>query len=535
MATSKNTIVYVYRGVPLDPEYNHCVYFQEQAVLLNDINRYRSFTGTGLSIVRTNDGIVRLNVDTSQRNMIEYCNYIGVQNQSITTKIIFGFIDEINYINDNCVEIKYTIDVITTYLCSPSILLGSCFVERCHVSDDTIGLNTLPEPVDIGNPIVFRRTTTAYTSLDAAPTAAPLRIIISAPFGWDSASQTIFDNYSISVGTLSVNGHNYPMSSTIWNNSFTLDNAGLTDLQVFLSAAATSNRLERIIQCAIMPYACISDTYSISKNVTGTLNGHTVRNNKLYTYPYNYLKVDNSHGNELILRYEDFNSNNCDFRYYNGGDYIGGNASMSVLNYEQPTTSGAERTDLVLNLPQYPHIPIIGDAYQQWLANQIPNVAGGVMQTGLSALGGFAMGGAPGAAAAAGVSIASRIFNFATTASREAAAGKMVIGSASSSTGDLLAGRFEFGFSRMHLRPDVYEAIDSYFDVFGYNVSKIMTPNLRARATHTYIKTSNVSFTRNLFAPRSAVDKITSILNRGVTFWRSFSVFGNYSAANGIV
>ena len=114
-------------------------------------------------------------------------------------------------------------------------------------------------------------------------------------------------------------------------------------------------------------------------------------------------------------------------------------------------------------------------------------------------------------------------------------AGKITIGSQSSTVGDLVSGRYEFGFSRMELRPDIYESIDSFFDVYGYNVSKIMTINRAVRSTHTYIKTTNCTISRNNKCPSEGIAKILRAMNTGVTFWNGFTNYGNYGAANGII
>ena len=87
----------------------------------------------------------------------------------------------------------------------------------------------------------------------------------------------------------------------------------------------------------------------------------------------------------------------------------------------------------------------------------------------------------------------------------------------------------------MELRPDVYEAIDSFFDVYGYNVSKVMYINRAVRSTHTYVKTTNCTISGNSNCPAEGVGKILKAMNTGITFWNGFGTYGDYGAYNGII
>lgn len=525
--SSKQSEVTLYSGVPLSPTYDHSVYFSSASAQVSGLADFRITTASALSYVRVTDGYVNF-PSSIDNGMTNRCNYLKISNVG-TSVNIYGFVTSIEQINDGVIQIKFDIDFIQTYLIQGLVSLAPCFVERTHVTDDTIGLHTLPEPVETGQAYNFRRNVSNFNR------AENLVLMITAPFAWISGSQSITESYSTTVGGQDVNGSYYPITSTLWNNSFTLDNAGMTDCEAFLTKCAIENRLDQIVQATVQPRFMSKSLVQYTLNQSGTLNGHTVRNNKLYTYPYNYLKVDNSHGSELLLKYEDFKNNMCQFYYFNGGDYLGCNATLHPIGYEFSATNTDERTDLSLALPPYPQIPIVGNTFLQWFANQVPGMVGNLGSTLVSAATGAAIGGGAGAVAGAGLSIANSMINFASTAAKEAMSGKAVYGSATSAVGDLVSGKYEFGFSRMHLRRDVYEAIDSFFDVYGYNVSKIMSIRLNARATHTFIKTSNCSISRNNTAPRQAVSAIISAFNSGITFWNGFGSYGNYSVANSIL
>ena len=519
--------VTIFSGVPLSPNYEHTVYYPDGASLRSSLRaNFNYYSSAGLSYVRVSEGTVK--IDTRNVNVIDNYNYIEIKNPGAI--YIYGFITSIKYINDNTAEISFDIDFFQTYVTQNYVTFGRCFVERTHVDNDTVGLHTLPEPVETGQPYVRRRNVTNFNRSEN------MSIMVTAPFTWDPDTRTFHDDMGCSLMDTIVNGSHYPYVSGLSSNMFSLTQEGITDFMIFLDAVAQDyNRLTRIVQASIQPDYYVDTEISYIKTQSGSLNNHNVRNNKLYVYPYNYLKVDNSHGSELILKYEDFKGSLCTFRFFNGGEIVSAAASLHPVGYEQSETSGSDRTDLSLSLPQFPQIAITGDTFQNWFASQMPSLFTGTGNALLSAGVGSAMGGGAGAAVGAALSVASSLINFAGTATKEAAAGRAAIGSQSSLITDMMSGKYEFGISRMELRPDVYEAIDSFFDVYGYNVSKVMYINRAVRATHTYVKTTNCTISGNSNCPAEGVGKILKSMNTGITFWNGFGNYGDYGAYNGII
>lgn len=78
-------------------------------------------------------------------------NYIAFQNKDYSNKWFFAWIDEIIFNSDKNAEIRYTIDQWSTW--HDYWNQKPCFVQREHVNDDTIGLHTVPENLDVGEMI----------------------------------------------------------------------------------------------------------------------------------------------------------------------------------------------------------------------------------------------------------------------------------------------------------------------------------------------------------------------------------------------
>ena len=72
--------------------------------------------------------------------------------------------------------------------------------------------------------------------------------------------------------------------------------------------------------------------------------------------------------------------------------------------------------------------------------------------------------------------------------------------------------------------------IDSYFDVCGYTTHAVKVPNRAVRENWTYTKTVDCHISGNLCTEDQ--QKIESIYNNGITFWRNGDNIGNYGLSN---
>lgn len=79
-------------------------------------------------------------------------NYIAYQNPNYSNKWFFAFIDRVEYESNKSTIIYYTIDNWATWF--DNLNLKQCFVVREHVNDDTIGLHTLPEGLELGEFVI---------------------------------------------------------------------------------------------------------------------------------------------------------------------------------------------------------------------------------------------------------------------------------------------------------------------------------------------------------------------------------------------
>jgi hypothetical protein len=102
--------------------------------------------------------------------------------------------------------------------------------------------------------------------------------------------------------------------------------------------------------------------------------------------------------------------------------------------------------------------------------------------------------------------------------------------------GDLafaIFGSVGFKFYNYQIREEFARKIDRYFDMFGYRVNEIKTPNLKSRRYWNYIQTIGVNLEGNI--PQEALMELKNMYNTGLTIWHNPSNFLNYDLTNSII
>mgnify|MGYP007037174509 CR=1 FL=1 len=106
--------------------------------------------------------------------------------------------------------------------------------------------------------------------------------------------------------------------------------------------------------------------------------------------------------------------------------------------------------------------------------------------------------------------------------------------------GDINTGDFEFCFQRnsisiyeMSIRPEKARIIDNYFNMFGYKVSTVKTPNITGRRNWNYVKTIGCYIDADI--PQTDLQEIKNMFDKGVTFWHNPATFMDYSQNNDII
>ena len=520
--------------------YQHHLYATNATEYASALSGYAVTTLQNQSYQRLNRA---LEVNVS-RETLETCNYVMIQNQGGMK--YYCFITDVQYISPTNTAVYYTVDLIGTYLNQNYVTINDSYVVRCHSYTDNVGDNTVPENEQAG---FYIRNTMTKSNIDSD------NFYIIAASAYD-LNEYMKDTWGEIIGGL-YQGVNY----------YVYDKTEYADLNKALKAANEDNQLDSVVNLFQFP----ASMWDVTKddpnvllemtipNVYGTLDGYTPTNKKLYTYPYRYLDVDNSEGENLIFRYEEFTiPTQIVFHVRSVIDTMP-SIACTAMNYchENPYSARC-----MLEMNDFPICSFVNDAYKSWYAmnanqiraNRIQNIA----MIGAS----IATGGLAGLAVQ-GVKLA-------TLSARNPLVGNMVtpsdytsnLGSAAGSTlqqsfnpvGNLIAqeaqikdmenapntvrgtgsidlpfivGAKDFYFKEMCWRRTLLEMQDQYFTLFGYAQKKIMTVSRHNRSKCTYVKTIGCNVSGN--APASVISQISAIFDNGITFWSAFSNFFDYS------
>lgn len=507
------TSVKVLSGVPLDSTYSDTFgkgFFPDVSAQVAYFTGKAKYTYTNLSPVRMQN-ILRLPVVAD--NLFD-CNYLMFQNANFGAKWFYAFIDEITYINPTCTEVTFTLDVMQTWLFDYT--LHPSFIEREHVNDDSIGANIVAENLELGEYV--------YNGSNAA--------------GFQINTIPEFNDGKRIVVACSVNSDNTPAEGAIYSGVYSGIKYNVfstaADVNTFLSSLTADNKSNAVVSIFMFYESFISQTaFPVSKTYTyskqySSIEGYVPKNNKLFTYPYNFLRMTTG-GTSASFRYEFFSDSACNFSatgvttcnpsitvspvgYKNLNGPIGG--GLAASNYPESITTN--------NFPQCAYTI---DSYKAWLAQQgggvavASNLVQGVSNGIASMASGNPLGVINGAA------------NIAGQLAQLKATQELPPQAHGTSNNNAL---FALGAGNIVVMPisitsEYAKIIDDYFSMYGYAIHEVKVPNVTGRPSWNYVKTVDVKITGSV--PFEDINQIKSVYNNGVTFWHGDFV-GEYSRNN---
>ena len=556
-------------NVPLEDDMRNTLYFasasDQHAYFQNNISKtynnvsYQSETRT----FRCPDQI-----DT-----VRQYNYIMWQNTAYSNKWFYAFIKKMTYVSDGYTDVVFEVDPLQTFMFD--ITIKPSFVEREHTNNDTIGANTLPEGLELGETICNGPVVNFGGANPDNLNKRYYTIIEVSQVKNSGTSQTM--SYRWANGqhelTPSINAISRGTIPLIVGGTFAGSISGAirsaSDVVYMYDKASLS---ESIVNMYILPQELVPAFNEIILTVGGrdcdgigvpvntvepenmgtytfsrpnNVNGYIPRNGKCLTYPFNYFVISNNAGTSQPFRYEDF-SNGVSFKV-EGAFGISGSTKAIPQNYRS-ISSNENALDYSINGPKFPVCSWKSDSYTNWLTQNSTNMAmqwqretlgSGVDIVGSAARGAMA-GGPVGAGLGAGVGLLTAGASLINVAKEQFLAktqanmvGDQVHGNTGS--GDYLWAKYRspFTFIPMGIKAEYIRCIDNYFDAFGYQVNRMKTPNTNHRQNWWYTKTMNANIVGNV--PNEEMNKIKNAYNNGLTFWRNPSNFLNYSVSNGIV
>lgn len=354
---------------------------------------------TAQSYTRRTKGSVRVEVPMSTAYNI---NYMMFRNQSFENKWFYAFVSRVEYINDSTTDVYFTIDPIQTWFTGDQATLGRCYVLREHVADDSIGANLEPEPVDPGEMIAQPNYINHLSNMFQDPC---IIMAVTQPSDSTSADGRLYNN--IYSGCILRVFDTSSTSITLLNHQIDMySQAGKADVITGMwmcpkHAIASANNFsggiiasstETVTETAYGSYANENGFRYQSKTSPSAMTAVYPRNNKLYTYPYNFYRVITGQGNYADYRYEYFESDGLSNGARRPSFIIGANIMQPVSlwlyprNYKGHVLKAYEIGDSGtyisddrpyytegLTVTGWPQVSWTTDSYAGWMAqNSVP-------------------------------------------------------------------------------------------------------------------------------------------------------------------
>ena len=369
-------------NVPLDNTYNHTVLFSSlsaQQTYFSSANVVK-FTLNNQSYQRVAKGKMRIE---EKADDLYDCNYLAFQNTNFGNKWFYAFITSVEYVNNITSEIEFEIDEWQTY--QFDITVGQCFVEREHVTNDTIGANTIAEPIDCPEAEVISRRQVPFNSWKVVINFTPSFVNLAANFIYEWANnssaelttkirgmsqgleRTILENIRDSLWWLRDTAHAFfPNNAGDWReNQYTGIVPYVSPTITQLNVSTVIADIQRNIDLMNATGGTVNAVYQVPADIDDDFRNTSIfeiepewfapidrffyidnrtptyyipKNNKLFTSPYTYMQVINKQGGEMKLAYEKIQDKHFHFQ----GAWQNGDVSVVMYN----TKYGTKGTDL---------------------------------------------------------------------------------------------------------------------------------------------------------------------------------------------
>lgn len=534
-----STELRLYSGVPWDNSYQHVRLYTNQTDLLSHLESWRVRPASGLSNlapIRVGDLDVR--VPFTEMSALEL-NYMAFRNNGLTNEWVFAFITSLEWMSERTTKIRFELDIFQNnfYKCA----FSQCFVERSHVpkSQDIIGGNLIPESFETGDNYVADWKTKAYPPKNIC-------MYVSKENQSDEVDGSIVNNI-------------YRAAKLIHETNPLNINAKIDEM----TGAGLS---DAILNLFMAPDICLNaethegnneDNVVIDFSGIDWFEGYQPKNNKIYTYPYVYLAVDNNEGQAVTYKFEYSDSDNHDLQFSIIGCLC---TSPQILllpwNYNGVGLDYME----VITMANFPQCAFQSDTYRAWFAQNRNSIIAaqnavfdtyqvteqGIMTGMLSGLGSAASQALAGdysqiGSAVSGLVSGQQQLNSLFVSTNNQLQAQMaqrkdkqilpptIHGKVMNENINAAYGMNKFDFYCMSIRSQYARMIDDYWTAYGYPINRIQMPNITSRTSWNYIKT--VGCTIHGAVDLAQLAALRRIFDNGVTVWHTDEV-GDYGLNN---
>ena len=498
-----------------------------------------------------------------------------------TTKTFYFWIVAKNLVAKETTELTIQIDVFQTWLFD--FYQKPCMIEREHVADDTIGAHTLPEDFELGDYITHNKKQVECLCENPCFLVGTTDESFGGIFGKTYSGFAIryydfndADKLSEYIQQLCEDGKGDAIAFI-----FTFPSGLLSDINY-----DSGDKIPAFYDVITKDDYYLWEMADKDFNYKG--KSWTPYNNKLFTYPFNFITIKNSSGGNVVLKWENFDNLNevkfqiqsvlvqnptitltpCDY----SGKSFAIDDSISLSDYGLCSWNNdnyanwyAQHVNSInaqsMNAGQsYRAKQFVNDnSFENALSRRDTNALKGAINTTLSTANALGSGNLFGAVGNA-VGGASNTYldygqatknattdlqnaNLLNTTNYQNEIRSLVAsvkdaqvqpntakGDTSSCGLDMARDTATFFIEQTMIKPEYAKIIDMYFQMFGYQVNEIKKPSFQTREKWNYIKTVNCCCYGEI--PHEDTDALNDIFNNGLTVWHDESYMFNYNTLN---
>lgn len=457
--------------------------------------------------------------------------------------VYYAFIEDIKFININCIAIKATIDIFRTFL--PAVGFKPCIMDRSHWfqgADEKAGDNLYSE--NISPCTYYKKAEIAIEELNRKCV-----VLYKLPIGTDVTLREFGNFFTQFVA--------YKYSQPFDVNRIAQD------------MQTASGRVQSFV---VVPDFMVIEGSGFPQKIekefdypTTIGTSYTPRNKKLLTYPYIFHEVVAPNGRRREYHLElavNPNDSSRKIKYtLTGLSTAQDNKLWFYPNYYEGYTIGtSEYPNLEVNetafvFSEFPELPVSSSAWEgainnSSLVNVIGSAISGIVSggafggvTALSSLNSAVQSGedlmsanVSGSAGYALLNVAGSLASAITTLTGIATTPTKATGG-TAGLADFMTNNAPFTLTLNHITEDYAETIDNFFDLYGYRDPnlRVVDPKLRphwcfwkSAGICAFSKGNNVGGISTNGVPAYALVEINKRLMEGVTFWNINDDLGDY-------
>lgn len=557
-----STTVRVCQSIPLDNTYTDTILFTSKSAQESYFASKTKKVYSGLTYQRlaSNSSTWAIFLEDVADYFYD-CNYLCFQNGGFGNKWLYAFISDILYINENCTAITFEIDVMQTWLFDFEI--KKSFIERMHVSDDTISRNVVEEDLNF-----MQRYEYYYVENSRLFEGSTRPLVTDGEFD----DHIIYDSIILVATSEDVDEEDEVLEGGLIQNTyqglkyigFNANDLGVGYCNAWLKRMNEGGKAGAINSISMVPSAGL--TYSSGGNGKLNINiedpngnvgekeylinystlddDYIPKNNKLFCWPYHFFSITTLDGQSYDYKYEDIIESDpvpgtttmkFKFKFAFGTD-------PTYFMYPSYYMKCNNNYDYGIKLSGFPKCNWNFGVWENYYAQQDTNITLSMLASTLGSVSSASgsvvsdAGSKKGLGVGTGLAIAQAGLGTLQAGLSTFGGLSVVKSQPDQSKGANNVGGVNYNMETMdfwiihkRLHWGYVVKIDDYFTKFGYRVNSTGVPNLHTRKYWNYLKLDQPSVTGNM--PVGDMRMIKQILSNGITFWHTTDV-GNYDLNN---